>query len=106
MYMRPILPLAGVLWPIHAPAPSIAALSIHIGSGPGVAGLSGMQVNPFVPSRNVRIVPSAFIATIVAAALTFFGAACIALWIIFLSAAGGAGAFRSRFGLRLSPANG
>jgi hypothetical protein len=46
-----------------------------------------MQVNPLVPSRKVRIVPSAFIATIVAAALTFLGAARIALAIIFLSAA-------------------
>jgi hypothetical protein len=32
---------------------------MHIGSGPGVAGLSGMQENPFFPSRKVRILPFA-----------------------------------------------
>ncbi|MFD1439440.1 hypothetical protein ACFQ4S_14125 [Acinetobacter terrae] len=47
-----------------------------------------MQVKPLVPLRKVRILPSAPIATIVAAAPTFFGAALIALAIAFLSAAG------------------
>src|SRR6202035_838802 len=54
---------------------------MHIGSGPGVAGLSGMQVKPFVPLRSVRIFPSASIATIVAFLPTAAGAALIALLI-------------------------
>jgi hypothetical protein len=29
--------------------------SMHIGSGPGVVGLPGMQPKPFVPTRSVRI---------------------------------------------------
>ena len=68
-------------------------MSAHIGSGPGVAGLSGMQVNAFVPLRSVRIVPSAPGTTIVAFFATLAGAARIALAIssasvgAFLSAA-------------------
>jgi 1-acyl-sn-glycerol-3-phosphate acyltransferase len=54
-------------------------LSAHIGSGPGVAGLSGMQVKPFVPWRKVRIVPSAPGTTIVACFAMSAGAARIAL---------------------------
>src|ERR1700736_1649223 len=54
---------------------------MHIGSGPGVAALSGIQVKPFVPLRSVRILPSASIATIVAFLLTAAGAALIALLI-------------------------
>src|SRR5271169_3481415 len=77
---------------------------MHMGSGPGVAGLSGMQVNPFVPSRNVRIWPSAPIATIVAFALTFLGAARIALLIIFWSADDSAAPFAPIAGIAISAA--
>src|SRR3990167_2075622 len=87
MYMNPIFPASGFLWPIQAPAHSSAVLSMHMGSGPGVAGLSGIQVKPLLPSRRVRIWPSASIATTLAAALTFGGAAFMALRIIFLSSA-------------------
>src|SRR3979411_1294039 len=59
---------------------------MHIGSGPGVAGLSGMQVKPFVPLRSVRILPSASMATIVAFLPTAAGAALIALLIMSASA--------------------
>src|SRR5215469_10129414 len=52
---------------------------MHIGSGPGVAGLSGMQVKLFVPLRKVRIFPSAPMATIVACFPTLAGAADSAL---------------------------
>jgi len=50
-------------------------LSQHIGSGPGVSGLSGMQVKGLVPSRSVRIPPSAVMATMVAALPMAGGAA-------------------------------
>jgi hypothetical protein len=52
---------------------------MHIGSGPGVAGLSGMQVQPFLPARKVAIVPSAFGSTIAASWAIEAGAADIAL---------------------------
>src|SRR3970282_842509 len=87
MYMRPTLPAAGGLRATHAPTHSKEFLSMHMGSGPGVAGLSGMQVNPFAPLRRVRIFPSASMATMVAPFETLAGAADIALAIIFLSAA-------------------
>src|SRR6185295_7585227 len=70
-----------VRWPIQAIAQPIAFSSMHIGSGPGVAGLSAMQVKPPRPRRTVRIVPSARIATIVALRETAAGAADIALAI-------------------------
>src|ERR1700737_3115963 len=79
MYMNPTLPTVGGWWLIHACAHSIEFASRHIGSGPGVTGLSGMQVKPFVPLRSVRIVPSASIATSVAPFATLDGAAFIAL---------------------------
>jgi hypothetical protein len=63
---------------------------MHIGSGPGVVGLSGKHVNPLLPWRKVRIVPSLSMVTIVADALTLPGAAFMALWINFVSAAEGA----------------
>src|ERR1043165_8351606 len=81
MYMKPTLPAGGALWPIQAPAHSIAFLSMHIGSGPGVVGLSGMQVQPFLPSRRVFIAPSGCASTIVASPETEAGAAAIALSI-------------------------
>ena len=52
---------------------------MHIGSGPGVVGLSAMQVKPLLPLRTVRNVPSGCGATTVASADTLAGAACIAL---------------------------
>ena len=63
----------------------MAFWSMHIGSGPGVFGLSGMQVNPFVPLCSVRIFPSASIATTVAPFATLGGAALLALAIICVS---------------------
>src|ERR1700688_3337272 len=59
----------------------MAFLSMHMGSGPGVAGLSGMQVNPLLPLRSVRILPSASIVTMVAFLPTPAGAAFMALLI-------------------------
>jgi hypothetical protein len=53
MYTKPTL-LGGAVLVIHAFAHSIAFVSRHIGSGPGVAGLSGMQVTPFVRLRRTR----------------------------------------------------
>src|SRR5262245_42058466 len=55
---------------------------MHIGSGPGVSGLSAMQVKPFFPGLTVRILPSACIATTVAPSETLAGAAVIALAMI------------------------
>src|SRR6478672_7100107 len=89
MYIRPTLPVGGGLWPIHAPAHCIADWSMHIGSGPGVVGLSAMQVKPLVPGRTVRKVPSGCGATTAAPAATLGGAACIAL--AMRSASDGAG---------------
>src|SRR5437660_10666735 len=79
MYMNPTFPAGGVSWLIQACAQAMALASMHIGSGPGVAGLSGMQVKPFVPLRTVRMVPSASMATTVAPFATLGGAAFIAL---------------------------
>src|ERR1043165_9886467 len=81
MYMKPTLPASGALCDIQAPAHSIAFLSMHIGSGPGVVGLSGMHVQPFVPSRSVRILPSALMSITVAFFAIDIGAADIALAI-------------------------
>src|SRR3989344_5949707 len=88
MYMKPTFPGVGFLCPTHAWTQSMAFLSMHMGSGPGVAGLSGMQVKPFFPSRSVRILPSASMATMVAPFETFAGAADMALAIICLSVDG------------------
>src|SRR5258708_2116359 len=79
MYMKPTFPAAGFFFSIQACAHSMAAGSMHIGSGPGVVGLSGMHVKAFVPLRMVRILPSASTATIVAFFPTFGGAADSAL---------------------------
>src|SRR5436853_3734564 len=76
----------------------MAAGSMHIGSGPGVAGLSGMQVKLLVPLRTVRILPPFSMTTIVACLPTLGGAADSALamscaWVgPGLAAAGLAGA--------------
>src|SRR5262245_56855733 len=87
MYISPTLPAAGGLWPIQAPPQAQALASMHIGSGPGVSGLSAMQVKPLWPSRSVRGVPSACIVTMVASEDTLAGAAFIALSISFWSSA-------------------
>src|SRR4051812_18025331 len=79
--MRPGTPSVGGFLPIQAAAQAPAFLSMHIGSGPGVVGLSGMQVQPLWPSRSVFIDPSACAATIVASLETERGAAAIALSI-------------------------
>src|ERR1700676_3072976 len=93
MYMKPTLPAGGVLCEDHALAHSIALASMHIGSGPGVAGLSGMQVKPLVPLRSVRILPPGSITTIVAFLPTLAGAALIALVISLASSLAGAAGF-------------
>ncbi|MNP64426.1 hypothetical protein D3C76_1599200 [compost metagenome] len=93
--MKPILPLGGISWLIQAWAQAIAAASMHMGSGPGVAGLSGMQVKPLPPSRRVRILPSAPMATMVAPAPTLTGAAAMALAIIASSVMAGIPTFSS-----------
>jgi hypothetical protein len=86
MYMNPTLPCGGFFWAARAIAQAMAFLSRHIGSLPGELELSGMQVNPFLASRTVRIVP-ADISTIVALAATLPGVADSALLIIALSSA-------------------
>ena len=73
--MKATRPLAGAWWFIQAIAQSRPAASIHMGSGPGVVGLSGIQVNPFDPLRKVTLLPSGSIATTVAASATALGAA-------------------------------
>src|SRR5450631_2273743 len=81
MYINPTFPAGGVLWFRYASIQSPAFLSQHMGSGPGVSGLSGMQVKPLVPLRSVRIAPLSPGATMAAFSATFFGAAFIALAI-------------------------
>src|SRR5262245_48327666 len=63
-------------------------LSRHMGSTPG-EGLSGMQVNPLVPSRSIFIPPFSSIAMMVASFATASGAADIALLIMSASVVGG-----------------
>src|SRR5450631_863626 len=79
MYSNPTFPAGGVLWFRYASIHSPAFLSQHIGSGPGVSGLSGIQVKPLVPLRSVRIPPFGSGATMVAFSATFLGAAFMAL---------------------------
>src|SRR3954454_22313017 len=81
MYMTPGVPSGGVFLPIQAAAQLPAFLSMHIGSGPGVVGLSGMQVQPFLPWRSVFIDPSACASTMAASRETEGGGAAIALSI-------------------------
>src|SRR5258708_29556537 len=93
MYMKPTLPAAGGWWPIQECTQAMALASMHIGSGPGVAGLSGMQVKPFVPLRSVRREPLASMATTVAPFATLAGAAFIALAMSAASLRGAAALF-------------
>src|SRR4051795_9329383 len=81
MYMTPTAPLGGALCPIHACAHLAALASKHIGSGPGVSGASGMQVQPFVPLRNVVGVPLASTVIMEASCAMAAGAADSALVI-------------------------
>src|ERR1035438_9688589 len=81
MYINPTFPAGGVLWFRYASIQSPAFLSQHIGSGPGVSGLSGMQVKPLLPLRSVRIPPFESGVTMVALSATFLGAAVMALAI-------------------------
>src|SRR4051794_8746259 len=60
---------------IHLPA----LASKHIGSGPGVVGASGMQVQPLVPLRTTVMVPLASAVTIDASCASDAGAADSAL---------------------------
>src|SRR3954467_1823558 len=89
MYISPTAFAGGVRCSIQAIAQPIAFSSMHIGSGPGVAGLSAMQVKPLWPRRTVRM-PLAPIATIVAPRPIAGGAADIALAIKAESPARGA----------------
>src|SRR4051812_27702455 len=88
MYMKPTFAVGGALCSIQAVAHSSAFLSMHIGSGPGVVGLPGMQVQPFVPLRTSRILPSCPMAMIVAPLLIELGAADSALLMSFASLIG------------------
>src|SRR5436853_2910618 len=81
MYMRPVFPAGGVWWCRYASIHAPAFLSQHIGSGPGVSGLSGMQVKPLLPLRSVRIPPFGSGAKMLASSATFLGAAFMALAI-------------------------
>src|SRR5262245_8282215 len=65
------------------------ALSRHIGSLPGVMGLSGMQVKGPLPSRSTFMLPLSSMSTMVASWATALGAADIALAIFSLSVLGG-----------------
>ena len=49
---------------VEASAHFIAFASTHIGSGPGVVGLSGMQVQPLLPLRRTFELPLASMTTI------------------------------------------
>src|SRR5688500_743760 len=80
MYITPTVFAGGVFLPIHAIAHWPALASMHIGSGPGVTGLSGMQVQPLDPSRRVFIAPSAPAWTMAALPEMESGAAAMALW--------------------------
>src|SRR3954452_15702619 len=79
MYITPTVPAGGGLWPIQAAAHFAALASMHIGSGPGVSGASGMQVQPFLPARTWFILPSAPTVTIAASCARAAGAAYSAL---------------------------
>src|SRR5690348_3599247 len=78
MYSKPTLS-AGWVWAMYARFHSQAFGSAHMGSGPGVAGSSGMQVQPLVPCFKVRILPSAAMTTTVASRAMDGGAADWAL---------------------------
>src|SRR5690349_1346494 len=86
--MKPTLLVGGDLWSTYAWIHSIALASPHIGSGPGVSGLSAMHVKPLVPLRTTRTLPSLPIAMTVEFFATASGAADIALLMISSSLIG------------------
>src|ERR1700730_10578224 len=79
MYMKPTLLLGGSFLFSQASIHSIAFRSAHIGSGPGVLGLSAMHVNWLLPFRPIRIFPSDPTSMIVAPFPIASGAADMAL---------------------------
>src|SRR5260370_42087581 len=81
MYMKPTLFLGGSFLFSQASTHSIAFWSAHIGSGPGVLGLSAMHVNWLLPWRTTRIFPSLLTSMIVAPLPIASGAADMALFI-------------------------
>src|SRR5262249_8241667 len=84
MYMKPTLFFGGSFLFSQASTHSIALRSAHIGSGPGVLGLSAMQVNWLLPWRTTRIFPSLPTSMIVAPLPIASGAADMALFYNFL----------------------
>src|SRR3984893_3407559 len=82
MYMKPTLFFGGSFLFSQASTHSIAFRSAHIGSGPGVLGLSAMQVNWLLPWRTTRIFPSESTSMIVASFPIACGAADMALLMI------------------------
>src|SRR5689334_21736631 len=90
MYISAALPAGGGCFFSIASIHSMPLASVHIGSGPGVAGLSGRQVKPFVPARSSFIDPSAPMSMIAALLPTASGAALMALWILPASSVGAA----------------
>src|ERR1700724_1142328 len=82
MYMKPTLFFGGSFLFSQASTHSIAFRSAHIGSGPGVLGLSAMQVNWLLPWRTTRIFPSEPTSMIVAFFAIASGAADMALLMI------------------------
>src|SRR5437660_12764531 len=87
MYMKPTLFFGGSFLFSQASTHSIAFRSTHIGSGPGVLGLSAMQVNWLLPWRTTRILPSEPTSMIVAPCPIAGGAADMALLMISSSVA-------------------
>src|SRR5437763_11553560 len=79
MYITPGVASGGDLWCTQASAHLAALPSKHIGSGPGVSGASGMQVQPLVPLRTVVIAPLASTVTTEALCASAAGAAASAL---------------------------
>src|SRR5467141_4093454 len=82
MYMKPTLFFDGSFLFSQASTHSIAFRSAHIGSGPGVLGLSAMQVNWLLPWRTTRIFPSEPTSMMVASFPIACGAADMALLMI------------------------
>src|SRR3984893_2033127 len=80
--MKPTLFFGGSFLFSQASTHSIAFRSAHIGSGPGVLGLSAMQVNWLLPWRTTRIFPSEPTSMIVASFPIACGAADMALLMI------------------------
>src|SRR5918993_1207720 len=81
MYMKPTLLGGGVCFVSHVCIQAMAFSSPHIGSGPGVTGLSAIHVKLLVPLRTVRILPSADASITVASLPIADGAADMALLI-------------------------